>query len=536
MISIESLPKTNSGCKNLGRALSLEATAVALAILLALSPFLLRHATWLWMRPHYQFFPLVIIGAVVLAAQRLRGVQIRPDVNLRSILIALFGVWGLLAAAIVLQSSWLACLAGMGAVPVSAYAIGGRDLVRRILPAWGLLWLLVPPPLDLDRLLIVKLQGLTAAWSSSVLDVLGVLHTQTGNVIEIDGRRLFVEEACSGVNSLYSVLSCTLFFVLFTRRGWFRGAVLMLAAVAWVLAANVARVVAVAWIETNWGITVGSGWRHELLGIAMFAIAIGMLLSTDRLLTFLTRVDSVQPEPVPPTAPPEVGSCIAFPRKAAIAIICAFAGLFVAYWMVTPGNSSVVASPPLLSENPELLPPTLGRWQRGQYAVHTRDVGSYFGEQSHTWVFANQGLQALVSLDSPFPEWHDLTWCYVSTGWEMQEQSVRDHADVPGGFVEVSLTRPTHRFSHLCFCEFDVNGNPVSARPGGSAASHFRHKLAMSQLWPGNEAHTNPVPPIYQLQVFVEGWAPLSTAEEELVRELFVNAQAAIRSKTKLGH
>jgi hypothetical protein len=57
----------------------------------------------------------------------------------------------------------------------------------------------------------------------------------------------------------------------------------------------------------------------------------------------------------------------------------------------------------------------------------------------------------------------------------------------------------------------------------------------MSRLWPGSEADTNPEPPIYQLQVFVEGWAPLSTAEEEQFHELFVNAQTAIRSKTKLG-
>ena len=41
--------------------------------LVAHLPLLLTHARALWLRPHYQFFPLVLLGAGILAWQRLRG-------------------------------------------------------------------------------------------------------------------------------------------------------------------------------------------------------------------------------------------------------------------------------------------------------------------------------------------------------------------------------------------------------------------------------------------------------------------------------
>ena len=42
------------------------AAVVTGVLLLAHLPLLVQHATHMWNRPHYQFFPLVPIGAVVL--------------------------------------------------------------------------------------------------------------------------------------------------------------------------------------------------------------------------------------------------------------------------------------------------------------------------------------------------------------------------------------------------------------------------------------------------------------------------------------
>ena len=213
-------------------------------------PLLVQFAQQLWMRPHYQFFPLVLLGAAVLAYTRLRGLgPVRPGQPVLSgAFLAL--AWGLLALAEVLYSTWLAATAALVLLAALLYALGGGRLFRQALPAWLLLWTAVPPPLELDRNLILWLQSLTAGWSSAVLDFLGTYHVMAGNVVEINARRLLVEEACSGVNSLFSVLACTLFLVFLCRRPPVRACLLLAAAMAWVLTANVARVVGVVALAT----------------------------------------------------------------------------------------------------------------------------------------------------------------------------------------------------------------------------------------------------------------------------------------------
>ena len=90
------------------------------------------------------------------------------------------------------------------------------------------------------------------------------------------------------MNSLFSVVGCTLFFVFVNRGSLWLAAVLLISAIAWVLAANVLRVVAVAYLGTIYQLDLGVGWKHEILGFLLFGLALVMVWSTDRLLVFLT--------------------------------------------------------------------------------------------------------------------------------------------------------------------------------------------------------------------------------------------------------
>ena len=162
-------------------------------------------------------------------------------------------------------------VAAMVAIRAVSFALGGRSLIARLLPAWGFLWLALPLPLGLDLRLIAKLQSLTSHGSSACLDELGVLHLLEGNVLVLPGRQLFVEEACSGVYSLIAVLACTLYLTLWYQRTPIRAAILILTAMGWVVLGNVARVTAVALLLTSWGIDASQGWRHDGLGMIVFA-------------------------------------------------------------------------------------------------------------------------------------------------------------------------------------------------------------------------------------------------------------------------
>src|SRR5438270_5194151 len=162
--------------------------AIGLLFALVHLPLLASHARQLWLRPHYQFFPLLLACSAFLAVIRLREAGPLCPGSRGRYLFFLAASWVVLLLGVLLGSPWLGSVAALGLVAALVYGAGGRALLRRLLPAWGLLWLAIPPPLDLDRSLILSLQGLTTRWSSATLDVLGIFHVREGNVLEVAGK------------------------------------------------------------------------------------------------------------------------------------------------------------------------------------------------------------------------------------------------------------------------------------------------------------------------------------------------------------
>src|SRR3954462_13689951 len=74
-------------------------------LVLAFLPLLIAHGRQLWLRPHYQFFPLALVGAGVLAWPGLSaGPRTRPGPTGRAASVALVGLcWLMLAAAVVID-------------------------------------------------------------------------------------------------------------------------------------------------------------------------------------------------------------------------------------------------------------------------------------------------------------------------------------------------------------------------------------------------------------------------------------------------
>jgi exosortase len=432
-----------------GRALLL--LLVAAALLAAHLPLLAQHAVQIWLRPHYRFFPLVLVGAGVLAWLRLRGQPASAPGRPWLAGLALTAAWLALAAAVVLSSSWLGAVAALATLAAVTYAVGGVTLCGRLAPSWVLLWLAVPPPLELDRDLILWLQGETTRWSSAVLDLLGVFHLTAGHVVEIDGRRLLVDQACSGVNSLFSVLACTLFLIFLAGRPLLRAALLLAAALVWVLLVNVARVAGVALILARWDVDLSTGWRHDAFGLVLFACAVGLIASTDQLLGFLLAPTDPPGQPGsssddPPTPEPRRGNIPWIVALAAPAYLLLLAGHTLTHGR-SESETVVASSPAGIVDRLEidLLPERMGPWQRQDFQKQTRDAGNFFGEHSRTWIYRHGDRTALFSLDYPFPSWHDLTRCYTGQGWRLEEQSLHEAQEVPGGFLAARLSKPAYR-------------------------------------------------------------------------------------------
>ncbi len=472
----------------------------------------------------------------------------------------------MLAAGEILNSSFLAVVSMMFMLLAMMWAAGGAALVRQLLPAWLFLWLIIPPPFGLDNVLVLMLQRLTTKWSSALLDQCRIFHVIAGNVVEVasrselGSRRLFVDEACAGINSLFSIVTCAIFYVFFMRTGPIRSVLLILASISWVLLANVVRVFLVAYVAARSSIDpqtglpfydIAEGWRHDTLGYALFAVALGLIWSTDRLLMFLTPARWRRTEPAIANVPKPGEET---DRAAAVASL---RGSWMNSWIAGTAFALLLAGHVALYTLPAKAQPVqpgesldlakidksalgeLDGWRCEKYFEETRNPGSAFGEFSKLWVCQGESLGGgIFSVDYPFPGWHELQECYRNQGWEVGERADRfvKEPGAPSFFSERTLKKSGLRHGHLFFCEFDRTGHVLEAERSGLQATLRRHESALGRLLayfgnqPDIEDHRT-APPVYQFQLLVESDAPLGSEQAGAVQKRFFKAYQALNKK-----
>lgn len=558
--------------------MSWSSCAVVATIAASYLPLLVKHAQFMWVRPHYQFFPLLVAAVAFLIWRRWPRATVSATGSARLIAGNLLVISLLfLTFATLTVSHWIASVSAVFMFGAIIVWFGGSTAVKALWPAWLLCWLFVPVPFEMDVSLINWLQMFAAGASSQILDVLGVGHNLSGNILEMPGRRLLVEEACSGIQSLFSLLACTAFYVVWKRRPWLRAVILLASVLLWALLANSIRLVMVALAFHWFGADLSSGWPHELLGVVLFAFAFLMVLSTDQLLQFLlapigelSRVDHEQsplsrcwnylmrdPEAdaVSPSEEPvtqtTLRSSVKRPAATAggVAIGLAFATLGAAQvaTLLFLGDIHVQAAEAAESVARDTLPEECRGWQQVNFETERRESGNPWGEKSKSWTYRVQDQAATVSLDYAFSGWHNLMACYTGTGWnvEKSEGVVIPSAQCTGNthLVEVELSQPDGRFGYLVYGLFDAAGQDLT--PAGSEAPastwlFYRAKGAIERglargplgVWTGRGAgQLSSVS--YQFQVFVSADSPLTKAQCGEVRRMFVELREQLREHWK---
>jgi len=536
----------------------------------------------LWSMPHLQFFPLLFVGAGILVWQYARRLGSLQPGQGKPIFWLLGLCWVLLALAGLVMAPSPGTMIALISLPIVGYAWGGWNLLKSLWPALLLLCMIIPIPFGYDQILIRNLRTMATDISSGVLDVLGIDHLPLGNVIEIPGKTLTVEAACSGIQSLYVVLAATLFFVLVTRATLFRSVMLLATAVIWVLIGNIIRLVAVVASYTTWGLDLSSGWPHELLGIVVLFFTLSMIASTDSLyrLTGMlakaiwnnlkliynkiqrkrgkskTRSQGRSSSGSPAAEPAELSSAenllpagsgdlgptrlpafertglLRWPVLAAFGILAI--GQFVWLWpaISAPYKSlyAVVEKVETLV-NSKTMPSAIGPMQDPKYEEQHRELDSDFGEYSKLWNYHFGPYQAIVSVDYPFRGYHDLTICYINAGWTVDQRAI---VDGPGGSrLEASLSMPNGRHAFLLYQAFDAQGTPVQLNDGqitAKATDRLGMLLGSLKVWDSKRIsdHFRQFVDSEQIQVFVEGPKPLSPEEQEQARLLHDTARERI--------
>lgn len=502
-------------------------------MLLAHAPLLYVYLQQLWDRPHYQFFPLVLFafGALSVSRWSERRIPTRRAVVLSRLLLLLSA--GLLTLAI-------ARLSPLGGY-VSFAIVVGSLLLRFGVPAWGpwlLLCLMLRIPYGYDVATIQTMQRITTDLSGTALDTIGVEFFSEGNVLVFPTQSLFVEEACSGIVSMLAMIACAGIMAAWWRRSAAHALVLMASGIFWAGAMNVIRVVAIAIMLARYNIDLTEGWRHAMVGLFAFAISLGALYSTDRLLLFLMArikmnplasyfpyaeenwlvwvwnfcvgrgnageldesygdhaedwenpTDEVEPVPVTPAA----GSRPAAPRPWEWAIVPLFLVLGAAqvYAGIGPFSVAPDVRTAALNVSEDDLPGEFHGWTRLNFETQERDSSSAFGEHSRIWTYRRGRIVAQLSLDFVFPEWHELTACYKGTGWTIESRS-RLASDSTA--VQAEFTKPNGEHAFLIFDLFDSQGDDYLAPDGSFLHPQLRRILK-------GDVNRFTLPSYYQVQL-----------------------------------
>lgn len=203
-------------------------------------------------------------------------------------LLVVFGAPYILASMIGIV--WLQWAATYAALVTIGYAYTGRQVLRRLWFPLFYLMFLIPPPYSIMLALTRALKLWISDAAVEVLSALGFQVASSGTTLYIDQYELLVAAACSGMNSLVSLLAIGLFYIhLRHQNDWRYAVVLGLLVIPIAIAANFIRVIVILLITKYLGNEVAQGLLHDATGLGMFVLALILLIAIDAMLDPVRR-------------------------------------------------------------------------------------------------------------------------------------------------------------------------------------------------------------------------------------------------------
>jgi len=219
------------------------------------------------------------------------------------------------------------------------------------LVAIGLWMLCAPIPPGTYSQLTASLQLAVSENVMAALNLLGVVASRHGNIIELANTSVGVEEACSGVRSLISCIFAGFFFsATLVRRPWARALIILLAAPL-ALLMNFIRSLTLT-LLANRGVDISGTW-HDVTGFAVLGITAVIL---GGLALFLDQGDQT-PAAAKPAYPTARSSLL--PQLLMVGLV-GVASLSVFFYVNSRPNHEPPPPPPDLLKT---LPASAEGWQ-----------------------------------------------------------------------------------------------------------------------------------------------------------------------------
>jgi exosortase len=172
-----------------------------------------------------------------------------------------------------MRTSLIVVLAG-----IVLFFFGKRVFSISLLPICYL-FLMVPIPYIIYDAMAFPLKLFVTKASVGFLKMIGVVVLREGNIIMFPSTTLEVADACSGIRSLMSLIALSVAYAFFMRISNFKRWIIIISAVPIAIATNALRIIITGILAERFGAKAAEGFFHEFAGIAVFALAMVMLVT-----------------------------------------------------------------------------------------------------------------------------------------------------------------------------------------------------------------------------------------------------------------
>jgi exosortase B len=275
------------------------------SIIAAYTPTFMTLAQGPWQTEQEGHGPLIIAAAVWLVWQsrdRLRTATLSPSPVLGWLVLL-----GGLALLVLSRNQDIWFLEVASEIPVLAGCVlllAGWNVLSILAFPIGFLIFSAPAPGWMVDAATVPLKVLISDLVTNGLYAAGYPIAQNGVVIQIGPYQLLVQDACSGMNSIFALSAIGVFYVYaFRWHEKIRAFLLLALIIPITITANFLRVVALVLIAYYGGVEMIEGVIHDLTGIALFIVAVALMFLCDGLISVVGRaVQRKQPSKAAPAA------------------------------------------------------------------------------------------------------------------------------------------------------------------------------------------------------------------------------------------
>jgi exosortase len=538
------------------------------AISLALPiPLLVNYFANLWNVDQYQFFIVLILAIAAMYYSRWNRTICIPS-SLTQVSLLVMG-WLVVLGGTVLYSPWLGYLGflfNLSCFSLTHYEKTSEEgheptsagtLFYLTIP----LWLCLRAPLNFDQKLTVGLQHLTAGVSSFLLDIFSIPHQVSGVIFDLASGKLFVEEACSGVQSLFALLCVSLLLLAWNRRPIVLVPIYAAAAVFSAGLLNIFRVVTIAIAQEWHSLDLAHGWKHDLLGYTCLTLAILLLASFDRLfrVVFFPLSDETTPIAQSRLANPfklvwnkllspvseaqlkrKLSSTIRTLPKWQLPV-------FIVAGFLCWGCQLVFGTQRLFKEKEVWVEPAVGGTEmfwapsKDLFANQTDLVIEGFdsfrngedrsgGQNTDVWMVLDTKtkLRHRIAISQPYDGFHDLCICYAGNGWRMGEREVTRNdsssLSIGGwGFIFSNWFNDDGSYAYLTFSGLNRDNTPTII-PDETIADIFANRFSL-----GGDREEK-LKECLMLQVWTTLDSPLTKDEQAALKQFHIQVREMVRS------